>query len=128
MSPVYHNSLVCNVIYAVTPAEEPGDNEPISPIALALSFRKMLDEGKVRDQTRLAQQLGLTRARVTQILNLLKLPAAVITELSAANDFVEIAFFTERRLRSMTRLTSAQEQLEGFQTMRKEFVALSDSR
>ncbi|GMW03158.1 MAG: hypothetical protein AMXMBFR84_42930 [Candidatus Hydrogenedentota bacterium] len=85
----------------------------------------MLDEGTVRDQTHLAQKLGLTRARVTQILNLLKLPAAVITELSAANDFVEIAFFTERRLRSMTKLTSAQEQLEAFQGTKTELLALS---
>ncbi|GMV94855.1 MAG: hypothetical protein AMXMBFR82_46330 [Candidatus Hydrogenedentota bacterium] len=85
----------------------------------------MLDEGTVRDPTHLAQQLGLTRARVTQILNLLKLPPAVITELGDANEPAEIAFFTERRLRSMTTLTSAQEQLEAFQAMKKELVALS---
>lgn len=128
ISPVHRNSLVRNVIYAVTPAEEPEETEPINPVALALSFRKMLDQGTVRDQSQLAQQVDLTRARVTQLLNLLKLPPAVITELSAAKDSAKIAFFTERRLRSMTKLTSAQEQLEAFQTMRKQFVALSDSR
>jgi hypothetical protein len=47
----------------------------------------------------------------------LKLPPAVITELSAAKDSAVGAFFTERRLRSMTRLTSAQEQLEASRTM-----------
>ncbi|GMW01644.1 MAG: hypothetical protein AMXMBFR84_27810 [Candidatus Hydrogenedentota bacterium] len=128
VSPVYRNSLVRNVIYAVTPAGEPEETEPINPVALALFFRKMLDQGTIRDRARLAQQLGLTRARVTQLLNLLKLPPAVITELSAVKDSAAIAFFTERRLRSMTKLASAQEQLEAFQTMRKQFVALSDSQ
>lgn len=37
----------------------------------------MLDEGEVRTQTELAAQLGLTRVRVTQFLNLLELPVNV---------------------------------------------------
>ncbi|MHC4216285.1 MAG: hypothetical protein ACYSWP_23280 [Planctomycetota bacterium] len=98
--------------------------EPVNPVSLALVFRMMLDEGAVNSQSQLAQQVGLTRARVTQLLNLLKLPLDIIAELSAAQNRNQAAFYTERRLRPITKLASSREQLNAFQKLRQEFLAL----
>ncbi len=112
--PVYRNVSGHNVIYAVTPLGEPKRPEPVNLVTLALAFRKMLDDGTVSSQSHLAQQVGLARARVTQILNLLKLPDSVIRNLCSIPESKGIAFFSERRLHSITRLPSAKELIRTF--------------
>jgi ParB-like chromosome segregation protein Spo0J len=47
----------------------------------------------------LARKLGLFRARVTQMLNLLKLPEILISEIVAMGDNWERRLMTERMLR-----------------------------
>ena len=61
--------------------------------------------------------MGLTRARVTQLLNLLKLPDAVIQELGSFRDKKRIVFHTERRLRPITRLQNTREQIDAFRRL-----------
>jgi len=116
--PVYRKVTGHNVIYAVTPRDEPKRPEPVNPVSLALAFRKMLDDGTVISQSQLARKVGLTRARVAQILNLLKLPDSVIRNLCSIHESKEIAFFSERRLRSITRLPSAKEQIRAFHDLK----------
>jgi hypothetical protein len=41
----------------------------------AIQWKKMLDDGAVSSISEMARKDGLTRARVTQIMNLLKLPS-----------------------------------------------------
>jgi hypothetical protein len=84
----------------------------------------MLDQGVVDNQSQLAQQVGLTRSRVTQLLNLLKLPPDIVQELGAVREHVEVAFFSERRLRRLTRLSSPKAQGRMFQDLKKELKAL----
>jgi len=122
--PVYRNFCDRNVIYTVAPPNEQDKPEPVNLIMLVLAFRKMLDEGTVNNQSHLAQQVGLTRARVTQLFNLLKLPPAIVAELSAAKDPAQIVFYTERRLRPVTKLASTREQLIAFRNVSEEFLAL----
>ena len=124
MIPIHRNFSDRNVIYTVTPPNGQVKPEPVNPITLALAFRKMLDEGAVDSQSHLAWQIGLTRARVTQLLNLLKLPPAIVAELIAAKDPAEIAFYNERRLRPITKIASTREQLKAFQNVSEEFLAL----
>ena len=50
-----------------------------SAIERAFEFRRLLDGGAVNSQAELAERYGISRARVTQLLNLLKLPAAVLS-------------------------------------------------
>ncbi len=47
----------------------------------------------------LARKLGISRARVTQILNLLKLPEKLIREVEEMGDYWERRLVTERMLR-----------------------------
>lgn len=59
----------------------------------------MLDNGEVGSLSELAKNEGLTRARVTQIMNLLKLPAEMRDFLAGLDDPREIRKYSERRLR-----------------------------
>ena len=77
------------------------NNKPVyrNPIYLAKEFKKMIDSGKVKNQAELARKLDISRARVTQILNLLKLNPFIIQELINLGDPLRSKIITERKLR-----------------------------
>ena len=60
----------------------------------------MLDDGKVKSFNDIAKKKGLNRARVTQIMNLLKLPAEMQNFLLKLEDPKEMRKFSERKLRN----------------------------
>jgi hypothetical protein len=59
----------------------------------------MLDDGSVDSMSQIARSEGLTRARVTQIMNLLKLPAEMQVFLLELEDAKEVRKYSERKLR-----------------------------
>ena len=59
----------------------------------------MIDNEQVKNQSNLARKLGVSRARVTQILNLLKLDSLIIQELEKFGDPLKSEIITERMLR-----------------------------
>lgn len=65
----------------------------------AILWRKMLDDGKVASFNEIAKKEDLPRARVTQIMNLLKLPADFQEYLLGLDDTKKIREYSERRLR-----------------------------
>jgi hypothetical protein len=65
-----------------TPPTETGRVPRVARLmALAIRFEHLLEQGAVRDQTELAELGHVTRARVTQIMNLLHLAPDVQEEL-----------------------------------------------
>ena len=54
----------------------------------------MIDFGKVKNQAELARINGISRARVTQILNLLKLYSLIIQELEKLDEKVDSKIIT----------------------------------
>jgi len=76
-------------------------NKPVyrNPIYLAKEYKKMIDSGEVKNQAELARKLGILRARVTQILNLLKLKQQIIQELEKLGDPLKSKMINERKLR-----------------------------
>jgi len=66
----------------------------------AIQWRKMLDDVAVRSLSEIAGKEGLTRARVTEIMNLLKLPVEMREFLLELEDAKEIRKCSERRLRT----------------------------
>ena len=48
-------------------------------MALALQFETLLEEGAAKDQTEVAYQGGVTRSRISQILNLRNLAPEIRT-------------------------------------------------
>jgi len=70
-----------------------------NPIYLAKEYKWMIESGKVKNQSELAQLNGLSRARITQILDLLKLNSLIIQELEKLGDPLKLKIITERMLR-----------------------------
>jgi hypothetical protein len=89
------------------PREKPWEPPPIQrSLALAEEFRRQLDAGGV-NQSGLARRHGLTRARVTQVLNLLELHPAILHFLCAMRPGPHARLFTERRVRPLLPLDPA---------------------
>jgi len=74
-----------------------------SAIERAFEFRRLLDGGVVNSQAEIAKRYGISRARVTQLLNLLKLPQSVLGLLLESGS-EEGSHCTERQLRPILRL------------------------
>ena len=70
-----------------------------NPIYLAKKYKEMLNNGQVKNQSDLAYKLSISRVRVTQILNLLKLDSLIIKELERLGDPLKSKIITERMLR-----------------------------
>jgi len=72
-----------------------------NPIYLAREYKQMIDNSQVKNQSDLARKLGISRARVTQILNLLKLNKSIIDNLEKIGDPMNIKVISERELRKI---------------------------
>ena len=59
----------------------------------------MIDNGQVKNQSGLARKLGISRVRIHQILNLLKLDYSIVQELKRLGDPLKTKVITERMLR-----------------------------
>ena len=59
----------------------------------------MLDDGAVESMSEIARKEGLTRARVTQIMNLLKLPSEMQVFLLELGDPKQVRKYSEKKLR-----------------------------
>ena len=74
-----------------------------NPIFLARQWQKDLNEGKYSSQADLARKVGVSRARVTQVMNLLKLPGEIIEKLVNLGDPLTKPIATEHSLRPFLR-------------------------
>ena len=78
----------------------------------------MLEQGLVLSQADLARHLGVSRAKVTQMLNLLKLDEEIQEFiLGLEKTDVRLNVLTERRLRPLAQLGSKQMQRKRFKEM-----------
>jgi len=70
-----------------------------NPIFLAREYKEMINNGRVKNQTELARIKRISRARVTQIINLLKLDKSIIDNLEQIGDPMDKKVISERKLR-----------------------------
>lgn len=75
-----------------------------NPVYLAKEYKKMISSGEVKNQAELARIKGISRARVTQILNLLKLDQSIINKLEQIGDPMDKKVISERKLRYILHL------------------------
>ena len=80
-----------------------------NPIFLAKEWRQALDNGEYASAADLARRLKVSRARVTQILNLLKLSPEVIEIIVSLGDPIRYPTMTERKLRPLLSLPIKQQ-------------------
>jgi tetratricopeptide (TPR) repeat protein len=99
--------LVVRSAVQVGPAHESISNAAEEP----LLFQGLLRAGIIENRSRLADMLGFSRARVTQVLNLLKLPDELRQEVLADDSI------TEYQLRPLIRLEGAERQIAMFREL-----------
>jgi len=76
------------------------------PIQMALEWRQMLSADTTLTMATIARNMGISRARVTQIMNLLDLPEPIISFLAGLRKPAQIRIVSERKLRAMLELIS----------------------
>jgi hypothetical protein len=85
----------------------------IIPVKQALILKNFLEQGTFNTQADLTERLGMSRARVTQTLNLLKLAPEILDALLNLPDN-QVHLFSERRLRLITQISSPRKQTATF--------------
>ena len=73
------------------------------PFELARTWRQQMGTDPMLNKTKIAAREGISRARVTQIMNLLELPAEIQSDLMCPPSSLGIHAFPERRLRAILR-------------------------
>ena len=95
-----------------------GGGRRVPALALAYEFQGLLDAGVVNTRADIGRRYKLTRARITQLMNLLTLPDEVQAYLMSLSP-EEQCPYSERRLREVVSLPSEQVQLRAFQEIRQ---------
>jgi len=90
-----------STFYFPRKATKPNKTIPVyrNPIYLAREYKRMIDNGQVKNQADLARKLSISRVRITQILRLLKLDSLIIQELERFDDPLKSRIIGERMLR-----------------------------
>ena len=83
----------------------------------AHEYQKMLNKGIAKNKAEIARIEGISRARVTQILNLINLAPEIRNYLNFTTDRNDLKTFTERRLRKIAKIKNHQLQIEKFQEL-----------
>jgi hypothetical protein len=72
-------------------------------LALAYTIQRAIDRGEIRDQAEAARRLGVTRARITQILGLTLLAADIQEEILFPDAVGSLKRINERAMREAVR-------------------------
>lgn len=93
----------------------------INPIVEALKYQECFERKGVSTKAEVGEILGVSRARVVQYLNLLKLPNPIIDFMLENHSNKKICqFFTERRLRPLTQIEDKIQCMEKFKMLLNE--------
>jgi hypothetical protein len=80
----------------------------------AVEYQKMLSMGVAKNKAEIARIEGVSRARVTQILNLINLAPEIKNYLNFTADQNDLKTLTERRLRKISKIKNHRLQIENF--------------
>ena len=102
-----------------TPTTAKGPKTPriVELLRKAIEWQALLESGEVTCQAEVARREGLTRARMTQVMGLLRLAPEIQQHILAMPDMVRTPSITERALRRVTRLAQPGAQLRAFQQL-----------
>lgn len=96
----------------------------VHPFQMAQRWRQELMADPQVTKARIAAREGLSRARVTQIMNLLLLPKEISDTLLNPPESLHIGVFSERRLRELLSQSSPTAQLDFWQAWLQELRSM----
>lgn len=90
------------------------------PLLEARHYESLFKDPLIQTQSDIAREMGITRARVSQIMALLKLAPEIQRELLTLQDQKAIRFFSERRLRPLLNIKEPSKQIQKFNKMKEQ--------
>lgn len=83
---------------------------------MKIEWQALLASGKIASQADIARREGITRARVTQVMGMLRLAPEIQEQILSIPDSVLSPPVTERLLRPIEAITDHRDQLKKFRT------------
>jgi len=96
------------------PAKEPETPRVVELLRRAIMWRALLDSGEVRNQAEIAHREGITRARVTQVMAMLRLAPEIQQCVLSLPGMTRRPAITERALRPIAQIDNSGEQVNEF--------------
>ena len=116
--PVYKSRDNRRVVLQWEPTPDRPERMFTSPLQEARRYERMLESNpSMKTRADLAREMGVSRARLTQIMNLLRLDYAVQEQLLGLEDQRIVRFFSERRLRPLIQIEDPKQQVREFERM-----------
>jgi hypothetical protein len=101
---------------------EPRPPHVIELLQRAQEWHRQLEAGEVRTQAAIARREGISRARVTQVMGLLRLAREIQEHVLSLPDMVRRPAITERALRPIAQLQEVNEQRARFEELVDQLV------
>ena len=99
------------------PPKEPKTPRVVELLRKAIEWRRQLETGEVRNQAEIARREGIARARVTQIMGMLRLGSEIQERILSMPNAVRRPPFSERVLRPIETMSDPREQRREFQKL-----------
>ncbi len=116
--PVYKSHDNRGVVFQWQRIPDEPERVYTSPLQEARRYVRILEnDPSVTTRADLAREMGVSRARVTQVTNLLRLDSGVQEKLLKLEDQRAIRFFSESRLHPLIQIEDARRQLREFERM-----------
>jgi hypothetical protein len=96
------------------PIRAPKTPRVVDLLRKATEWQDLLESGKVANQAEIASKEGITRARVTQVLGLLRLAPEIQEKIITSPGTIHRRIVTERMLRPIGAIADQREQVEEF--------------
>lgn len=97
-----------------------------SPLLEARRYENLFKDPLVKTQSDIAREMGITRARVSQIMALLKLAPEIQRELFEFQGQKAIRFFSERRLRPLLNIKEPSKQIQEFNKLKGQIESIPE--
>jgi len=94
--------------------KEPRTPRVVELLRKAMEWQSLLESGEVANQAYIARRGGITRARVTQVMGLLRLAPEIQERILSLPDILQRAPVTERMLRSIETITDLDAQVREY--------------
>lgn len=102
------------------PPKEPKPPRVAELLKKAIEWQALLDAGKVASQVEIASSEGITCARVSQVMGMLRLAPEIQNRVLPLPASVRRTAITERLLRPITGITDQRDQLQEFYKLLKQ--------
>ena len=94
--------------------KDPRTPRVVELLRKAIEWQALLESGEAANQAEIARREGITRARVTQIMGMLRLAPKIQEHILSMPDMAGRSAITERSLRPIAKMRKRREQLAAF--------------